>query len=80
MIRILLIIVLIIVIFALFRNSSVKKAVVDKDKRKLPAEKMVKCRYCGVHMLIEESIVVKDVYYCSDEHHKLADPTNGHSS
>ena len=80
MIRILLIILLIVVIFAMLGKYHRKKVAMDKNKRKLVTSKMVKCMYCGVYVPRQESVAVNDVYYCSKEHHKLADPTNDHSS
>jgi uncharacterized protein len=32
------------------------------------AEKMVKCHYCGLHVLEQEAVQTADKYYCSTSH------------
>ncbi|WP_126443923.1 PP0621 family protein [Sulfuricystis multivorans] len=33
-----------------------------------PAEKMVICAHCGIHLPESEALIAKERYYCSQEH------------
>jgi uncharacterized protein len=36
-----------------------------------PAEDMVRCAQCGVHMPRSESLLSEDAFYCTQEHRQL---------
>jgi uncharacterized protein len=39
-----------------------------------PAQDMVRCEHCGVHLPKQESIQADGRYYCSDAHRRAHDP------
>lgn len=41
-------------------------------KRSRPAERMVECAHCGVHLPESEAVKQADRYFCCDEHRRLA--------
>ncbi|MEO6021584.1 MAG: PP0621 family protein [Burkholderiales bacterium] len=38
------------------------------SKTKLAGENMVRCKHCGVHLPISESMLSQGNYFCSNEH------------
>ena len=68
--RILIVIVIFIVIYLLFkhyRKQTPKKYVLGEDTSK-HRENMVRCAHCGVHLPKGESIMVDHRHYCSEVH------------
>ena len=49
-----------------------RKPANDKTERR-PAEDMVRCKVCGVHLPRSESVTSRGEFFCSREHLKLAD-------
>lgn len=64
MLKLILIAVAVVVIYlALTRN---KRAAAPPSSK--PAEKMVRCEVCGVHLPQDESVAAHGRYFCSDAH------------
>ena len=56
---------LLVILFKPLLRRNKDKPTMEDTKQ---AEKMVKCQYCGVHILEKEAIRAKGHDYCSAEH------------
>ncbi|HAU06182.1 MAG TPA: hypothetical protein DCS49_00160 [Gammaproteobacteria bacterium] len=56
---------LLVILFKPLLRRNKDKPTMEDTKQ---AEKMVKCQYCGVHILEKEAIRARGYYYCSAEH------------
>ena len=65
--RILILIAIGLLLYLIISNY-LRKQKVQKPKEKVSAEKMVKCEYCGVHVLEKEALKSQGKYYCCQEH------------
>jgi uncharacterized protein len=71
--KLILILVLAIVIFAIVKNYG-RRAARGDERVSRPAEQqqsgedMVRCAQCGVHLPRSESTLSKGKYFCSNEH------------
>ncbi len=66
--RLLLIIVIAVVIYLLLR--SFRKQPLQQDKT-IPAEDMVRCAHCGMHLPKGESIEAGGQFFCGTEHRDI---------
>ena len=72
--KILLLVLLLFVAYALWRGAKAKRARPDPGagaaRQSSPAhvERMVRCERCGVHLPLGEAYLVADRHYCSAEH------------
>ena len=48
-----------------------KRTPPDKPKAVPPAETMIECAYCGLHVPLGESVAAADRRYCCEEHRRL---------
>jgi uncharacterized protein len=71
--RLILLLFLALVAYLLLKGS---KAPSRPGKHKVasdrPAERMVECAHCGVHLPESESLSVGGKHFCSEEHRRLA--------
>ena len=51
--------------------KSYRKQLLKHDDVAPPAEDMVRCAHCGVHLPKRESLLTEGRYFCSDEHRRL---------
>jgi len=68
----LLLIIGVIVVFWLVRNSLRRRARAQEQSKTL-AEDMVRCAECGMHLPRGESLITRDRYYCCAEHQRRHD-------
>ena len=71
MIKILLLIVIGFVVWAIFRAYQRSLNMPSASKHGQPVEDMVKCAHCGVNLPRSEAIYSGGVFYCTPEHRKL---------
>ena len=71
--RLLLIVVVVAVVFWLFKSyrKRLPKEDVSGEEISGQAEDMVRCVHCGVHLPKRESVLAGDKYYCSEEHRRI---------
>lgn len=67
----LLLIVLAAIVWFLARQRKADAHGRDAAPPPRPAEKMVSCARCGVHLPESEALVADGRHYCSDEHRRL---------
>ena len=69
--RLLLIVVVVAVVFWLFK--SYRKRLPKEGGEEMPgqAEDMVRCVHCGVHLPKRESVLAGGKYYCSEAHRRI---------
>lgn len=67
MARLLLLAVVVLAIYLLIRSFSKQP---HRDKASQPAQDMVRCVHCGVHLPKGESIVAGGNYYCCEAHRR----------
>jgi len=68
--RLLVLAVVVFIVYWLLK--SYRKQLLDEDEAKpRPAEDMVRCEQCGVHLPKRESMFTEGKYFCSQEHHRL---------
>ncbi len=65
--RLLFLLAVAIVVYLLLRSYRRQAPKQDDSK---PAEEMVRCAQCGVHLPRSESILANGNFYCSDEHRR----------
>ncbi|MDM8569156.1 PP0621 family protein [Thiotrichales bacterium HSG1] len=68
LIRLLLILVLIWIVWSFFKRKNANKI---KDKPNVKQIPMVSCKYCGLHIPVNESIRVGNANFCCKEHSQL---------
>jgi uncharacterized protein len=68
----LLLIVGAVVVYFLVRNNWRRRIRAQSDGKK-PAEDMVRCVACGIHLPRNESLVVRNRYFCCAEHQRRHD-------
>lgn len=69
--KILLLIIIGVVVYAIFRNFKRSLNQPDAATRESSAEDMVKCAHCHVNLPRSEAIQAGDAFYCTPEHQKL---------
>jgi uncharacterized protein len=55
-------------------RSHWRRRVKGESSAKAPAENMVRCAQCGIHLPRGESLMVRGQYYCCSEHQPGDDP------
>ncbi len=53
-----------------YRSRAIGGGAAEKTGQAGPAEDMVRCAYCGVHLPKSESILSGGNYYCCDAHRR----------
>ncbi|MFN3883942.1 MAG: PP0621 family protein [Rhodocyclaceae bacterium] len=71
----LLLIVFAVIVWLLTRPRRADAPGADTAPSAKPAEKMVSCARCGVHLPESEAVAAQGRHYCSDEHRQLG-PTD----
>lgn len=72
--KILLLVLLVFVAYALWRGAKAKRSQADpgagggRQSPPVQVERMVRCERCGVHLPVGEAYQVGDRHYCSAEH------------
>lgn len=69
--KILLLIVVGLVIYAIFRNYQRSLNKPSASSRSQTAEDMVQCAHCKVNLPRSEAIKTEGTFYCTTEHQKL---------
>lgn len=64
MLKLILIVVAVVLIFLILTRSK-RTGTPPSDK---PAEKMVRCEVCGVHLPQDESVAAQGRFFCSEAH------------
>ena len=71
--RLILLLFLALVAYLLLKGSKApSRHGKDKVAADRPAERMVECDHCGVHLPESESVRVGEKHFCSEEHRRLA--------
>ncbi|MBI5891194.1 MAG: hypothetical protein HZB47_11035 [Nitrosomonadales bacterium] len=65
--RLLFLLAVIVVVYLLLRSF---RRQAPKQNASAPAEEMVRCAQCGVHLPKSESILANGNFYCSDAHRR----------
>ena len=65
--RLLFLLAVVIVVYLLLKSYRKQP---PKQDASAPAEDMVRCAQCGVHLPRSESILASGNFYCSDEHRR----------
>jgi len=65
--RILVLIAIGLLLYIIISNY-LRRQKVMKSQDTPSAEKMVKCKYCGLHILEQEALTANNNFYCSQEH------------
>jgi uncharacterized protein len=65
--RLLFLLAVVVVVFLLLRSY---RRQAPKQDASAPAEEMVRCVQCGVHLPKSESILAGGNFYCSDAHRR----------
>lgn len=71
--RLLLIVVVVAVVFWLFKSyrKRLPKEGVPREEMPEQSEDMVRCVHCGVHLPKRESVLAGGKYYCSEVHRRI---------
>lgn len=75
--RLLFLAAIVIVVYLLFKsygNRASGEKTRGQAEESAPAEDMVRCIYCGVHLPKSESIVADGKYYCCEAHRRAHQP------
>jgi uncharacterized protein len=65
--RLLFLLAVVVVVYLLLRSY---RRQAPKQDAPAPAEEMVRCAQCGVHLPKSESILAGGSFYCSDAHRR----------
>jgi uncharacterized protein len=65
--RLLFLLAIVIVVYLLLRSY---RKPAPKQDAEAPAEEMVRCAHCGVHLPKSESILSGGKFFCSDAHRR----------
>lgn len=74
--KFLLLIAVALVVYALLRAGLKRRKNAGRQAARA-TDDMVRCAQCGVHLPRGESLVLRDRYFCCDEHRQRYDGGNG---
>jgi uncharacterized protein len=71
LIKLFVLIIFIWAVIGLYRKFKIVRREIDNDEDKKEII-MQRCDYCGLHLPKHEAIRVGNLFYCCEEHHRLA--------
>lgn len=75
--RLILLLAIAILAWLIYRAYVRRKATSNRTGRKMIPRQMIRCAYCGLHVLEDQIVTAQERPYCSEEHRRLGEKGPG---